>query len=547
MRFKLTTLPLAFFLWLPVFIYGQGNCLENGMEENMIAHYPFDGNSREILGSIYNGEVNGAVLSSGYEEIPNSAYLFDGANDFIHVGDHFDLGQENFTISCWVNVREFEGLTPGTNSYGGWIVNKGVTIFGSPRRAGYALDARKIDGENSFVFFVGGQNEQVYSAGASGFRENEWYSLIAVKEGGLIKLFVDNNLVASSRIPAGINVNTNIPLVFGSIDKLGNDLAGTTYFHGKIDDIRLFTKALSDDERACLVGDCNPPVINLGEDKVSCSGESVELDAFYPNSTYTWQDGSTNPNLSVTNSGTYWVKVENGCGVKTDTISVDFLSPPNTNLGEDVVRCSPGIVTLDAFYPNSVYKWQDGSSASKLKVSKSGTYWVKVENSCGVKIDTISILYSLEPTVNLGEDRVLHCLGDSFSFNVASPGLSYEWQDGSVGPTFTVAKSGIYWVKVKNACGPATDTVAVSMEDIKEMKIPNVFTPNDDGINQFFQIDERLLGAKLKVYQRSGKRVYHSDFYSNNWDGEGLSRGTYYYLIEDPCLGSFQGWVQILY
>ncbi|WP_017732985.1 LamG-like jellyroll fold domain-containing protein [Nafulsella turpanensis] len=513
----------------------------------MIAHYPFDGNSNEVLGYTFNGIVNGAVLTPGFEGNPKSGYFFDGADDFIHVGDHFDLGQEDFTISCWVKVSEFEGLTPGTSSYGGWIINKGVTIFGSPSRAGYALDARRVDGENFFVFFVGSQYNQIYSAAASGFEENEWYSLIAIKEGGLIKLFVNNQLVSSTNIPPGINTNTNIPLVFGSIDKLGNDPGGTTFFHGKIDDVRLFKKALSNEERACLIGVCNPPVINLGDDKVGCYGETVQLDAFYPNSTYTWQDGSTDSIFSVSESGQYWVKVENYCGVEMDTISIDFVSSPNIFLGEDIIRCSPGNITLDAFYPNSVYEWQDGSSASTLEVSKSGTYWVKVENFCGIKIDTISIHYTSVPTVNLGEDRVIQCLGDSFLYNVASPGLSYEWQDGSISSTFSVTKSGTYWVKVKNSCGVATDTLVVRMENHEEIKIPNVFTPNNDGVNQFFQMDERLLGAKLQVYQRTGKQVFYSDFYTNNWDGKGLSSGIYYYLIEDSCLGSFQGWVQILY
>lgn len=66
-----------------------------------------------------------------------------------------------------------------------------------------------------------------------------------------------------------------------------------------------------------------------------------------------------------------------------------------------------------------------------------------------------------------------------------------------------------------------------------EITIPNVFTPNGDGVNDHFFIDNLINYpySQLEIYNRWGKKVYSTNNYQNDWDGKGIADGTYYYVL----------------
>jgi len=78
--------------------------------------------------------------------------------------------------------------------------------------------------------------------------------------------------------------------------------------------------------------------------------------------------------------------------------------------------------------------------------------------------------------------------------------------------------------------------------------VPNVFTPNNDGLNDFFQIRNLQEGSELIVTNRWGNQVFSSDNYTNEnaWDGGDLAEGVYFYKLESPDGGVYTGWVEIL-
>jgi gliding motility-associated-like protein len=63
--------------------------------------------------------------------------------------------------------------------------------------------------------------------------------------------------------------------------------------------------------------------------------------------------------------------------------------------------------------------------------------------------------------------------------------------------------------------------------------IPNIFTPNGDGINDFFVIIniEQVENTQLDIFTKEGRVVYSKQSYDNTWDGRGLPDGTYYYIF----------------
>jgi gliding motility-associated-like protein len=75
--------------------------------------------------------------------------------------------------------------------------------------------------------------------------------------------------------------------------------------------------------------------------------------------------------------------------------------------------------------------------------------------------------------------------------------------------------------------------------------VPNIFTPNGDGKNDFFYIPELPDGSKLRVYDRWGILVYQSQYYLNNWNGSKEPDGTYYYELTTNK-EIIKGWVQIV-
>lgn len=85
-----------------------------------------------------------------------------------------------------------------------------------------------------------------------------------------------------------------------------------------------------------------------------------------------------------------------------------------------------------------------------------------------------------------------------------------------------------------------------------QLKIPNIFTPNGDGINDYFEIgygsegrpindlNVYFLSNKLTIFNRWGRIVYESNDYKNDWDGGKLPDGTYFYVLE--CKGETQNY-----
>jgi len=97
----------------------------------------------------------------------------------------------------------------------------------------------------------------------------------------------------------------------------------------------------------------------------------------------------------------------------------------------------------------------------------------------------------------------------------------------------------------------SNDTASVSTNiNPKPFFIPNVYTPNGDGINDFFEIVglESYDNPRLKITDRWGDEVYYNPNYKNDWNGYGLNGGTYYYYLILNANGRefvYKGWVLI--
>lgn len=210
------------------------------------------------------------------------------------------------------------------------------------------------------------------------------------------------------------------------------------------------------------------PNFQLPPDGLICDQNPILLNPTVipnvPGLVYTWQDNSNGTSFSVTTSGTYSLTVDNnGCSF-SDTTNLILAPTPNVNLGPDRLFCDgTSSLNLNAgTYPGATYTWQDNSSASTFNATADGTYSVVVNNSGCIDGDTISLVFSITPTVNLGKDS-LYCDGTgSITLNAGNyPSATYLWQDASTASTYTVVNSGQYYVTVDNKGCVDKDTITI--------------------------------------------------------------------------------------
>lgn len=136
------------------------------------------------------------------------------------------------------------------------------------------------------------------------------------------------------------------------------------------------------------------PNVNLGADTNLCDGATIVLDATTTGATYLWQDNSTDPTFSVTQAGSYWVEVDNGCTAR-DTIDVAYSPVPIFALRNDTAICKGDVLLLDATTPGASYLWHDNSTAATYASTAGTTATVDVTIGPCTASDTVLVADAL--------------------------------------------------------------------------------------------------------------------------------------------------------
>lgn len=204
---------------------------------------------------------------------------------------------------------------------------------------------------------------------------------------------------------------------------------------------------------------------DLGPDTTICSEDSYLLAPGYiDDASYSWQDGSTEPDFLVEESGLYWLTIVSGLCTYTDSVTIDF-SNIDIDLGLDSALCYGDSILLDAGNPGATYLWSDDATSQTNWIFDSGDIWVEVNNGICNDRDTINLSFS-DVRVDLGNDTVL-CMGSSLILDATvGPGITYTWSDGSTTPLLTIEDAGTYSVTVSDGICFHTDEIIVEFSDI---------------------------------------------------------------------------------
>lgn len=181
------------------------------------------------------------------------------------------------------------------------------------------------------------------------------------------------------------------------------------------------------------------------------------------------------------------------------------------------------------------------------------TYYVQeVAQNCASERQAVTVTVT-EPKLSAGPD-VTVVKGRSAQLE-ASGGLTYTWSPAEgmnnpniSNPTVTPDKTTVYTVTATTE-GGCTFSDEVVVRVLPFVDIPNTFTPNQDGINDTWEIEniDKYTNCKVQIFNQWGNMVFSSDGYQAPWDGsqngKPLPMATYYYVIkldtnEKPLTGS---------
>ena len=273
--------------------------------------------------------------------------------------------------------------------------------------------------------------------------------------------------------------------------------------------------------------------------------------------TYLWSDGSTQEDRFNIVAGTYILETSDteNC-IRIDTIEVNSLVIVDAYAGEDTIICFGESIQLNGL-GGHIPSWDPSPFIPDTSVANQQTHGI-TESTIFVltiteetspygcfNMDTIRVsLYPLSG-IDATEDTFI-IAGSTVELEATGgPFSAYRWDPGtgldnttSPDPMATPFESIRYYVYGTNEFG-CEEVDSVYIEVIEDIEVYNVFTPNGDNVNDFFEIEhsERFPDMLVEVYSRWGNQLFSTVGYGDGsrWDGTVRGKdapvGTYYYII----------------
>lgn len=282
------------------------------------------------------------------------------------------------------------------------------------------------------------------------------------------------------------------------------------------------------------------PNIDLGPNQQVCNGNTVTLDAGTGQS-YAWNNSQSTQTINVTTSGTYSVTVTltGGCS-GSGSVIITFNDIPTLSLISDTSICTGNNLNISATSNSTNFLWSNGSSSNTITVTQTGTYTVTVSNSCGNNVGSVNATINQGPVIPFGNDTTIQP-NTSITLDAGNSGSTYLWSTNETTQSIVIDEAGTYTLTITSAQGcVSTDTIVVTIynEPVTGVHPYNTFTPNNDGVNDYWIIEniESFPNNSVEIYNRNGILVYSANRYKNKWDGKynyrDLPEATYYFIID---------------
>jgi gliding motility-associated-like protein len=224
--------------------------------------------------------------------------------------------------------------------------------------------------------------------------------------------------------------------------------------------------------------------------------------------------------------------------------------------------CEPLEVTFNEFSGPGAVKWEwdlgDGDTSmvkNPIHTYSAGIYSVSLlataQSTCAGFSSIPNIVkvwpkpnaeFYLVPSVTTIENPIINFMNTSSG----GSGNSFFWDFGDPNspdntsimenPSHSYSSDGFFpvWLIVTSDKGCVDSATFHANVIVDEIVVPNVITPNGDGKNDVFYIEniERIEQSTLRIYNRWGAVVFKAENYKNTWDGENLADGVYFWRID---------------
>jgi gliding motility-associated-like protein len=295
-----------------------------------------------------------------------------------------------------------------------------------------------------------------------------------------------------------------------------------------------------------------------GDSSICVGGTLNLMTTSVPGSTYYWTGpnnyASSNQNISISNvgignAGIYSLKITaSGCSsLPSSKIIAVFSSSFKPSISGDTSVCIGGAIDLETVpTPATIYQWTGPngftSSSQNVNIPKadydhSGMYTLtEYQNNCLSLSAERNVNVIPGPIVDLGNDTSI-CQANIIFLNASNVGCTYNWSTGENSQIIKVFEPGTYSVTVSNGSCSSFDEILIDI-CATDLWFPNVFTPNNDGLNERFRPIYKglIMSYQIAIFNRWGQQIYESSDASLGWNGtyndSKCPTGTYYYIVE---------------
>jgi hypothetical protein len=216
---------------------------KDNLNDGLVAYYKFNGDVKDYSGNNNDGTYYGrGVYNTGYKSDASGAIDLNGSSDYVFVNNSTSLSPtKQITISAWYYSVSFYGN--GANS----IVCKENII--SPPASLYhlAVQGDQYYGSPIFLFNVTTTqgSKAINTDGIFNYAINQWYFIVGEYDGNKTKIYVNGNLIVSASQSGDILNNEN-NIYIGNTEGLSRP--SYDFLAGRVDEVRIYNRALTDDE-----------------------------------------------------------------------------------------------------------------------------------------------------------------------------------------------------------------------------------------------------------------------------------------------------------
>lgn len=518
------------------------------LSNGLVGEFLFNGNFTDYSPVGINGTSTTVVADVGHDGISNGSYSFNGTNSSINFGTDNRGVTGTVTMACYVKTTS-TAFVPIIYKYD-WTNDRGYHILmgneGNPSMAGTV----RVSGRQG----VGAYRQS--GASIVAINDGQWHCLVGVVTPTTWSIYIDGALASQTTYSAGNTISNSAPLLIG----LNYNVNPLRYFDGEIDDVRLWNRALSAAEISSLCG-CSMPISFPVTEYTFCGPGTgtIQANVLQADSVF-WEHNAANAvATTITYPDSGWIQFQafrDGSCTGLDSIHVSWNTLPVNDLiaVSSIVGCeSNGNVSLATQVVADSYMWNDGlmTPSRNVMYPDSGWFYLTAQfGNCSLT-DSVYISWMEMAELTLGPDFEL-CPNEPATLYATSNIGNVQWFNFTSGPTVNITGPGTYYASVTSACETVYDTVHVTLapdcdtvviepiQDTGVIVVPTAFTPNGDGLNDFFRAYSNIPmeSYEISVFDRIGNRVFYSNTLEEFWDGTFQNNGdpvemeTYIYIIK---------------